>query len=82
MTCQDCQKAAENPSWGGFTANCMECSCRALASGPDAWKAIKGLTNAPLQNAMQVLAGYDSEKYKHIRARVWYWIGQMKEPAK
>ena len=79
MTCQDCESAEQNPRWGIYAASCEECSCRALAQGPDAWRAVNGLTNAPLQSAMQTLAGNNTERYNHIRARVWHWIGRINQ---
>jgi hypothetical protein len=76
MSCESCQEAETNPRSGLYHSGCLECSCRALSDTPEAWRAIKGLTNAPLQQAMQKLAGHDSDKYKHIRERVWHWIGR------
>lgn len=77
MTCPSCAAAQANPKTGLYTAHCEECSCRALAGSPEAWKAINALSNVPLQQAMQRLAKGDKLKYEHIRQRVWHWIGKV-----
>ena len=79
MTCQSCESAKTNPHSGLYHAGCTECDCRALATSPEAWRATHGLTNAPLQDAMQRLAKGDRAQYEHIRKRVWHWIGVMND---
>ena len=75
--CPSCEEAAERATTGRYTSGCLECSCRALAHSPEAWKATHALTNAPLQQSMQTLAKGDAQQYAHIRARVWHWIGRL-----
>lgn len=74
--CPACKQAEKSPTSGYYMADCLECSCRALAQSPEAWKAINALSNVPLQQAMQRLANGDVQNYEQIRKRVWHWIGK------
>jgi len=78
MTCQHCQAAESNPLHAIYQSNCLDCSCRKLAQGPELWTALKAISNVPLQDAMQSLAGGDVEKYKQIREKVWFWNKRIK----
>lgn len=75
--CVDCLTADDEPHHPGYQANCLGCECRALAHAPEGWRAAKGLTNAPLRNAVLSLAAQHSETEHHVQQRVWHWIGRV-----
>jgi hypothetical protein len=74
--CQSCADAAENPLTALYTSGCMECDARALARSSDAQRAVKGITEVPLQQAM--LRVFGMEGYQDGRKRVWAWMQRVK----
>jgi len=79
VTCPDCTKAESHPHWGGYTADCQDCNCRALAHSPDGWRAATGKTNAPLRDAILRLAVTHQVMASVLQKRVWYWIGRIND---
>lgn len=82
--CECCMAAETNHQHGGYRADCLECSCRALAHSPDAWRAIQALSNEPLRAAILSLSVQHETMASRIKARVWFWIGRFnktKEPS-
>lgn len=75
--CIDCLTAEDHPQHPGYQADCLGCECRALAHGPEGWRAAQGLTNAPLRDAILLMAAKHSETEHHVQQRVWHWIGRL-----
>lgn len=79
MTCEDCTKAETHPLHPGYTADCAECECRALAHSPDGWRAATARTNAPLHDAIVRIAVKHQVMASTLKARVWHWIGLVQK---
>ena len=75
--CPDCTAAEADHHHGGYRADCLECSARALAHAPEGWRAARCLTNAPLREAILKLAERHQVMASVIQKRVWHWIARI-----
>ena len=77
MTCQDCAAWHADHTSGLYSASCDDCTARALAQSPAAWRATHAQTATDLQDAILAAFG-DGERYLAGRAKVWDWINRIK----
>lgn len=69
MTCTACTKES-----GLYRSDCEDCKARAIAIGPDAWKAANGESNVPLREAIVKVFPADP---KAGRVLVWEWMKRL-----
>ena len=59
---------------GEFDATCLGCCSRDLARSAAAWRALNGITDVDLRNAIAALWG---DRYAEGRRAVWAWIQSL-----
>lgn len=74
MTCRACEDAEANPLTGSFHASCLNCTARALAHSPMAFKAMKAGRRDELQAAISKVWPDD---FDAGRRAVWEWVKKL-----
>ncbi|MEY2690218.1 MAG: hypothetical protein RL375_4418 [Pseudomonadota bacterium] len=70
----DCPLCAK-PNSAQLDAGCHGCRARDLAQSPAAWRALHGVTDVEIRDA--ILATYGTDGYKAGREAVWGWIQRL-----
>ena len=70
----DCPLCAK-PNSTQLDASCHGCQAREIAQSPAAWRALHGVTDVEIRDA--ILATYGTDGYKAGREAVWGWIQRL-----
>lgn len=77
IPCPSCADAEVNPLSGHFSANCKECSARAIAGGPDFYEVSKARAVTP--EYARLMKNVFGEEWKSSHERVKAWAQRMAE---
>ena len=70
----DCPHCAR-PNSAQLDASCHGCQARDIAQSPAAWRALHGVTDVEIRDA--ILLVYGADGYKAGREAVWGWIQRL-----
>lgn len=76
MSCPACTEAGQNPRSGFYRADCLECSARMLAHGPEHWEAMAVAQFTPRYAA--ALKAVFGERWQQGHERVRAWSKKLK----